>query len=244
VDPVNFGTPNNTFGLAMTFAVEGSQLVAGGTVNLPCGAFVSSGTGEVVTGVIASDGSFTAQTPVGSAPPLSTLSTLQIKGTVPAAGAASWAGSYTFTNANTFCPSTMSGPFTATRIADVTGTYSGSATLTPSTGSPSTPVTVSFALQQGALLSGTSQLDPELLTGTVQVKGSSCFSSGTVSSVPSGGVLGTEVVTTFTMDDGSSMNVLGDVENAQSAKISVHNMFATGGKCGLLSSGPFEIVRR
>jgi len=243
-DPLGSGPPNSTFGLAMTFAVQGNQLVAADTVNMLCGAFVSSGSGGVVTGTIASDGSFTAQTAAGT--PL-TLSTLQIKGTVPAAGATSWPGTYSFTTTNPSCPFTMTGLFTAVRIADVTGTYNGSTTLNPSTGATFTtpqPVTVSFTLQQGAVLTGSSQIDPEVLTGAVQVKGSSCFSSGTASSIAPGGVLGNEFITIFTMDDGSTVNLLADVENAQSTKASIRNLSGGGGKCGFFFTGPFEIVRQ
>ena len=242
VNPLSFPSDHNAFGLAMTFSVEGKQLVGGGSVNMPCGAFITVGSSELVTGSIADDGTFSAR-----APALARSSSLQISGSIPATDAASWLGSYTFTSNNSTCPFTLSGPITATRIADVTGTFAGTTKLSISNGlsSPAiTPVTITVSLQQGAMLPGTTQMDAELFGGTIRMQGGSCVTTGMATAVPAGGVLGAEFFVTFTMDDGSTVHLHGDAEDSAVSKLTVVGLFGTGGKCGSVSSEPFEIVRQ
>lgn len=248
--PVNSrSSGNNNFGLAMTFTVVGDQIAAGGSTQIPCGSSGSVGSGAVITGSAGADGSFSAQT---SATQPADVLTLQIKGTVPSGSGSSWIGSYTFSNTDPSCPFTSSGPITAVRIADLTGTYSGSASLSPPFGTTGTaqPVSLSFTLQQGQAVSGpagTQSVDEGILSGSVKVQGTSCFSTGQiVSSIPDleGNILGTNVFATFTMDDGSHLLITANVEDTASSKLGVVNGLISGGKCDGQFIGSFETSRQ
>jgi hypothetical protein len=227
----------------MTFSVVGTQIVAGGTENVPCGSATIGG-GVVLTGTIAADGTLSAQTTLSGSVPL-----LVLTGTAPAAGASTWTGNYTYTSTAgaSSCPETFTGSFTATRIADLTGTYAPAAPiqLAPgSLGASTQSVTLSFSFTQGATLPGTTTLDPELLAGTVQIQGSSCFKSGTAAAVAGSGLLGSVLVTSFTLNDGSTMNFLGDIENTGSTRLVAQVVLISGGTCGTFSAQPFELVHQ
>ena len=235
---------NNSLGLALTISSVGDSLVAGGSENVPCGLFTVGGAGSVVNGTVGSDGSFSLQPPA-SYPP--TLSALTIKGTLPAANATTWSGSYTFANNNTSCPLTQSGTLTATKIADLTGTYAGGTSVNFTGGSISStpqPLTLTFSLQQGANLPGTAQFSAELLSGTVRIQGNPCFSSGTSAVAAGSGVLGTEFVTSFTLDDGSLLQLTGSIEDAATSKVNIRFLHGSGSKCGTFFGGPFRTIRQ
>ncbi len=242
IDPLNFGSGQSGFGIAMTFTTTGSQLVGGGTVQYPCGSFTVGGSGGVVNGTIAGDGSFTAQS--ASTLPLDSL---VLKGTVPAAGASTWNGSYTFIPNNTSCPQSLTGSFTATRIADVTGTYVAKApvALAPgSLGSVAQSVSLTFTFQQGVVLPGATASSPEALAGSVQIAGSTCFQTGTAAGTAGSGLLGNTLVTAFTLNDGSKMQLLGDTEDAAASRLVLRDLIFSGGACGTLASAPFEVVKQ
>src|SRR5580698_5856225 len=185
IDPLNPGS--HAFGISMTFALTGNQITAGGTENVPCGNFIV-GSGAVLAGTLATDGTVSMQSTLGAPVP-----SLALTGKGPAAGASTWTGTYTYTSASVSCPQTLAGAFTATRIADVTGTYAPAAPvqLTPaSLGATAQAVNLSFSFVQGATVPGTTQFDPELLSGSVQIQGSSCFKSGATASLLGSGLLG------------------------------------------------------
>jgi hypothetical protein len=247
---LGYGHPaNNSFGTALTFTIIGDQIAAGGSTQIPCSSSGMAGGGVVLTGTVGPDGSFSAQT---AATLPADAATLQIKGTVPSATGQSWIGSYTFSNPDPGCPFTSSGPITAVRIADVTGTYSGTTSLSPSLGSTGTaqPVSVSFTLQQGQASSGpagTQSVNEAVLTGTIAVQGSSCFSTGQiVQAVPAieGNVLGTRVVPVFTMNDGSHLLLTSNIEDTTVSKLGVIGAAVSGGKCDGQFIESFEASRQ
>lgn len=240
-DPLNFG--NHAFGTSMTFTLVGNQFSAGGSENIPCSAGLVIGGGVVLTGTLAADGTLSAQSTQGAAP----LPSLTLTGTGPAAGASNWTGTYTYTSTGGSCPLTVTGPFTAMRIADVTGTYAPAAPvqLTPSSlGATPQTVTPAFSFVQGATLPGTTQFDPELLSGSVQIQGSSCFKSGAAAGVAGSGLLGSTFVTSFTLNDGSTVSFVGDIEDTGATRLVIHSLLFSGGACGTISSGPFELVKQ
>lgn len=242
-------TANKSFGMALTVTVVGDQIVAGGSTQIPCSSSALLGSGVVVSGSVGPDGSFSAQT---SQTQLAGLATLQIKGTVPSATGQSWIGTYAFSSTDPTCPFTSSGPITAVRIADLTGTYSGSASLSPPSGSSgaSQPVSVSFTLQQGLATAGpagTQSVNEGLLTGTVSVQGTSCFSSGQIvqsASTIDGSILGTKVLPVFTMDDGSHLFLTANTEDTAASKLGVVGAVVSGGKCDSQFIGSFEASRQ
>jgi hypothetical protein len=233
---------NNSFGVAATFQVIGNQIVISTSTNVPCGFFTSDGAGTVLTGTIASDGSFSAATPATTP---SSLATMQMTGAVPLSVGSSWKGTLNYANTSTSCAFAQAVSFTATPIANITGTYAGAATLSfESLGAASQPVTFSFSLQQGATLPGTTTPDIQLLSGTVIVQGGSCFTSGTAAAGVGSGVLGTVFIEQFAMNDGATLNLIGNVQDASALKLAVTSVLSSGGKCGLVSTGPFALAKQ
>jgi hypothetical protein len=230
---------NTQFGVAGTFSVVGSTVVAALSANLPCGAFTASDALGVMTGTVASDGSFTLQ----NANTVS-VGTVTLSGTVPSSATSSWSGNLAVSLAGAGCPGIGQTSFTAVKIADVTGTYSGSSTITFANATPSAQVlSFQIALQQGAALTASGTDFPEVLTGTVKVQGSPCFSSGTIVAPTGGGVLGSKVVINATMNDGSVLTSVGDILDTGAMQIEMSNLIGSGGSCGLFSTQAFTLSK-
>ncbi len=221
------------FGLTMTLDVSNGQVLADMSVFYPCSNGAVGGSGALPATTIAADGSFTLQTnQVSTLVPTVMLS---VHGKAPQAAGANWTGTYTATNANTGC-APVSGTFTAMPIQTVSGTFLGVGTLGPQSGPamPASSVTVAFV--QG----GPASLDPPLygslvnsvsaLSGTIQVTGSSCFTSGTAA-IPSGAVLGDGVNASFLMNDGSRLLLHGSVLDVAATTIKLGPMLVIGGAC-------------
>ena len=231
------------FGLAMSFAVNGSEVVGSGSAQFVCNGIDSGLTfGAVVQGTIAAAGTFTARAPtVLGGGGLS----VTVGGTVPKAAGASWNGTYSLQStplgpANA-CTFSQSGHFTASPIANVSGKYVGTGTLSAPLGQQTNvPVAVTMNLQQGATItssSGLSSYDALLLSGAMQITGTSCFSSGTLGpftpTAPTsvGSVEGNQLVGIFTMDDGSRMVLGGHLTDTAATKIVDPFLIVTGGTC-------------
>lgn len=244
---------NGAFGVSMTFSLVGDQIAAGGSIQVPCGQ--SSGTvttfssydggGIALSGSVATNGSFTAQTPATQP---TQLPVMQIQGSVPSNGASSWSGSYSFLSNNSTCPFSETGTFTAVRIADLTGSYSGSGFFYPASGASGgngQPVNVELTLQQGQATQ-TQSIDEAVVAGSVEVQGVSCFSTGQIASQPKwqSNLLGTQYLATFTMDDGSQLLLSANIEDTLSSRLGVASMLVSGGKCDRQFIGPFELSRQ
>jgi hypothetical protein len=245
------GNPlNSTFGAAITVTVLGNNLIATLDRNEVCGNMVASGPIGVVIGSVASDGSFAIST-------TSTIlsDTARVTGTIPAAAASSWTGHLDLTDNTTFCSISRTLNFTAVRIADVTGTYSGTPTLNGTLGGtlqPPQAATFTFTLQQGNTAPGTPVPNAALLSGTATVQGSTCFTSGTLplptlspagALIPISSVLGSEVVLQATMNDGSTIVIVGHIMDTSSSKIYVTGVLGSGGTCGTFSAAPFTLTK-
>jgi hypothetical protein len=226
--------------LALTFDVNGSNVTAAGFGDDSCGNPESSfGFGNLATGTIAADGSFVLQSPANF--PEGTLS---IQGTVPKASDTSWTGGYTISFDGPLVPATcdksLTGTFTATPFPLVSGVYVGTgSTETFANGkSTTTPVTFQVSLQQGGMLTNpvsgaTSPLFSNLvLSGSIRVQGSPCFSSGATAVTPASSVEGNMVHAAFLMDDGSTLNLLGSLTDITEGHIATNLPLVTGGKCG------------
>jgi hypothetical protein len=243
------GPGSTGFGLAMTFSVVGDQIVGGGWDQISCGQFAAGG-GAVVSGTVTRNGRFTAQT---SNSQLLEGSSLQISGIVPSNNGSAWTGNYTFSSTDSNCPFSSSGPIAAVRIADLTGTYSGPASLSPPIGTAgnSQPVSVTMTLQQGQAVAGPAtgaqSVNEAVLSGSIQVQGTSCFSSGQIvqpQPYVNGNILGTNVLATFTMDDGSHLRLSGNIEDTLSSKFAAVSLLSSGGKCDGQFTQPFELSRQ
>jgi hypothetical protein len=239
-------------GLSVTLSVVDSEVIGSGTVNVFCSTLPNTGfgfgQGFVVSGAVRADGTFTAQTP--TLPSGLSALPITISGSVPSAPGEAWTGSYTIdaSQQGASCNPELKGSFTATGIAAVTGTYTGTGTF--GTGTSATPIGVTASLQQGGDTAApqTSAQSSSALSGTISITGTSCFHSGTLvtPTTPAllpGDVAGDQVQADFKMDDGSQLLIVGYISDAQASALQVRNMLAFGGNCagsqilGTLSPG-------
>ncbi len=237
-------TSGGNFGFAMSFAVNGSEVLGSGSAQFVCNGVNTGFTfGALVHGTIAADGTFTAKAPTSvNGGGLNVV----VTGTVPKIAAGAWSGTYTLESAPlglaTACTFSQSANFTASPIANVSGKYVGTGTLSLPLGQQQTnaPVTVTMNLQQGGTVTstaGVSSYDALLLSGTVQVAGTSCFTSGVLGpftgapATSAGSVEGSQVIGTFTMDDGSRMLLGGNLADTAASKIADPFLLVTGGTC-------------
>ncbi|WP_433972430.1 hypothetical protein [Tunturiibacter lichenicola] len=233
-------SPVSGFRLAMTFDVTGNSLKAAGVSNQPCNnqdpsspiVLVGVSSTDITEGAIDADGSFTLQTPANFRGNL-----LSVQGKVPEAGGG-WTGSYTasFTGpVEPPCGGTYSGTVTATSFPLVSGVYVGAGSSPSVPGAPGKPVTFQVSLQQGGIVTnsstGISTPSSSVLTGSIQVSGSSCLSSGTIGPTPPGSVEGNLMTANFAMNDGSSLNFQGALKDSTEETITSLFVVVTGGKC-------------
>jgi len=243
---------SNGFRLAMTFDVTGNNIVATGFGDDACNGSLgyTFGFGSGVTGMVAADGSFKLQSSLGTSGLVRIAPvTMSVTGMVPKTSGSPWAGSYSVAFANNIpqtCDLSGSGTFTATSFPLVGGVYTGTASSTTSVNGVSTTTTMAL---QVTLQQGGSRTDPATghtvttntaLTGSIKVQGSPCFSSGTMGSVSPVGVLGNEVNAAFTMDDGSTLVLIGTLTDASEAKIATDIVLIQGGHCG--GNGTFPAI--
>lgn len=236
---------SNPDGMALSIDVSGKTILATAALSMQCGSVGPSfgaRFGAVIVGALADDGTFSLSAPVlGNVPGSITLS---ITGKAPTAAASSWSGNYSITIAGSVCAAALSGPFTATAVRDLTGKFAGSGDVRSFLGS-TTPVTMTLSLQQGApLLSNSNPALPNSrlgLQGQVQVQGLSCFSKGSTTTASE--VQGGPFLLTFTMDDGSTMSLLGSIADAATSSLNVEVFNITGGSCaGIYSLASTPLV--
>jgi hypothetical protein len=234
------------FRLAMTFDVTGNNIVASGYADVPCQTPSSSPPPILVpislssviygSGTAGADGSFSVQTPANF--PVGSIS---IQGQVPQTDGGEWPGSYTASFNPTFgppCTGSSAGTFTATSFPLIDGVYVG----TGVNGITRTLVTVQVTLKQGGTVvdqvTGKPFSSNVALAGSIRVQGSSCFTSGTMNSLPLSGVEGNQVVASFSMDDGSTLTLGGSLTDITEGHIAVsaNAVLIAGGNCGGLTN--------
>jgi hypothetical protein len=229
--------------LAMTFDVSGGKyVVAGGFGSNYCNG-VQSGFefGSVVAGTLSADGSFSLATPANY--PLETIS---INGTAPRASGEPWSGSYAVSLGGhaPACDTNLSGTFTATSFPLVSGVYvgTGSTFAGPNGVPPATSITFQVTLKQGGTVTNPGNgaastfFSNAVLTGSIKVQGSPCFSSGVTSATPRSGVLGNTVDANFLMDDGSTLSLVGSLTDITEGHIATNIVLVSGGNCGGISN--------
>ncbi|WP_158944872.1 hypothetical protein [Granulicella sp. S190] len=231
-------SPPGQVRLAVTFDVAGDQVIAGGFGNSFCDNSQGSfGFGDVASGILAKDGSFTATPENNSAEAIS------ITGTAPQKSGEPWSGSYAVSLGGPVtpaCDANLSGTFTATSFPLVSGVYVGTgSTLAGQNGVPkAVPVTLQVTLQQGGIVTNpgngaaSNYFSNALLIGNIKVQGSPCFSSGETQSTPASSVIGNMVSARFLMDDGSTLILEGALTDVTEGHISTGIILVQGGKCG------------
>jgi hypothetical protein len=234
--------PSPSFGLAVSLDVVGEQVIASYSDLYTCGNSGGGGAGYLATAQIAADGSFTLQAPAlsGFVPTI----IFTVNGAEPQTVGGTWSGTYSATNANAGCIP-VSGSFTAVPIQPVTGTFAGSANL--GTGSSGSPVNLSIVLQQGSagFVTAPNFVNSQnVLSGSIAVQGTSCFTKGSLS-LGQGSVDGGSVEAQFVMDDGSKLFFTAAIEDTATSKIKLNVMSVAGGQCDkLFAVGNTDLVRQ
>lgn len=235
--PLPTNDPNTATGfrLALTFDVTGNNIVAGGFGSNFCD---NAGYrfGSVASGTVAADGSFTMTTSVTYP-----FATGTIKGMVPQVIGGPWSGSYALSLGTPApaCDANLSGTFVATSFPLVSGIYVGTGSVQTTSG-VTMPLTFQVSLQQGGTLTNpvngaTSTIfSNAVLTGSIRVQGSPCFSSGVTSAKPASSVEGNTVSAAFTMDDGSTLSMEGVLTDLTEGHIATSFVLVSGGKCGTI----------
>ncbi len=232
---------NGVLNFAASLSVSNGQVTGAGAFGYLCNGLTSA-YGFAISGSVDSSGTFTAQVSLPN-PGVS----LTFSGTPPSQNDVAWSGTYTYVNPG--CPQTLSGKFTSTPLGNLTGTYTGSTSLSLSPGYGSgTPVTITLQLTQGGnitLPSGATEYSAYALTGTMTVTGSTCFHSGTLTN--SSGqveVAGNWVTLPFTMDDGSVFSLDGNFTDIAANTISISGgRVSQSGACALESLGSLTLQR-
>lgn len=248
--PTNEFSPGGPSGfrLAMSFDVNGNNIVAASFANGSCAPQstppIVNGSLDIFvpsSGTIAADGSFTIKSPDNDI-----NSSLLIQGKVPQAHGDQFSGNYTasFTSpvppafAGGPCTGSYSGMFTATSFPLVSGVYMGTGSTQATTNGVSTvtPIAVQVTLQQGGTVTnqttGISSPTSTALTGSILVQGFPCFKTGVISPTRSSEMKGNMVSAIFTMDDGSTLSLSGALTDSTEAHISPASLVVDGGKCG------------
>ena len=226
--------------LALTFDVTGDNIVAGGFTNHFCGTGVSLSVSSALSGTVAQDGSFNLQSKTGL--PASS----SITGKAPDSQGSPWSGTYTLTftgfpsGLTQSCDETVSSSFTATYLPLVSGVYTGTATpmsSLPSESSTVGPITVELTLQQGGtatdVVSGKTISGNGVLTGSIKVQGSPCFTTGTTTGGLSN-VVGNRIQAMFAMNDGSFLAIVGTVADPAEMRIATSSIRVSS-PCGSTS---------
>jgi hypothetical protein len=229
--PTAFGQGQVPFNLAVSLSVTGGEVTGDASTLFVCTNSAGGGGGGFTPAPIAADGSFELQPliPVAEEPTV----TFDVRAVAPQTAGESWAGTYTATNTNKGCTST-SGAFTAVPIMPVTGTYAGAGTLGQQGSSSSTSVKITAMFEQGApagtVFTSTRINSQNVLSGSLAVEGSPCFTSGTIKSMGAY-VVGSSVLASYAMNDGSTVSVSGYIQDASVSSIKLGTFLVNGGSC-------------
>ena len=201
------------FNLAVSLDVTGGMVTGNASTAFVCTNSGAGGGSGFAPAPIAADGSFELQpVTLGAEVPTETF---EVHAVVPQTAGETWSGTYTATDTNKGCTST-SGAFTAVPIMPVTGTYAGAGALGQQGSSSSTPVKITAIFEQGApagtVFTSTRINSQNVLSGSIAVEGSPCFSNGTIKPMEAQ-VVGSFLQAEYTMNDGSTVFVSGYVQD-------------------------------
>ena len=205
-----------------------------GTVTFLCSSGVSIAQlgGPSFSGLIASDGTFTASTPTEDGLGVT------ISGNSPNGSQSTWNGTYTITASDAEVPGctySSTANFTAAPIAAFTGTFTGASQSFTGPGGANLGTAITLQVTQEpptlvTLSSGISVYEVPL-SATVAFTGSNCFTTGTTAGVVGAGNVHGDSFDIFpTMNDGSSLALSGSLNDlgVQSVTVIASGM---GGNC-------------
>lgn len=237
ITTIAIASPEDLFDLSGNFTSSGKQVT---------GAFLARGTCFLPTfsGSTFAEPVLTFSGTIDSSGRLKLVSSayqnqiVTAAGTVSADGSTLSLGSFSVAGG---CADKVAGTLAGNRIPSLTGTFSGSFTLSNLTVPGSTVVSVVMRLTQATAPTG---FGYTLSDGTVTITGTPCFSKGSITTPGLGNpfaanaVFGKHFIVSFAMDDGSTLTATGesDLAAAQPRVLFTVN----GGQCsGDFISGTF-----
>jgi hypothetical protein len=210
---------------------------------LPCESSPGINFSVPLTGTVAADGTFALTTQYYP----NNAQSATLKGTVPSTAGGPWTGTYSYTYVRSSCSVPVT-TFDATAIAPVTGAYSGTAVLYDASQPlpPGTSVPITLSLQQGNYTPyPTYDTGYVQMSGTISIANSPCLTSGTMysNSTVTSDLIGTTVSMYFLMNDGSTVAIVGEINNQNSSVLTVDSFTPGGnlsaaGTCEQLLSSP------
>jgi hypothetical protein len=222
---------NTATNVAASFGVSGTTINGSVNVESVCsaGGPFSEGFVGAVNGTVNEDGTFSASFSSTQVP----IQSLTIEGTVPVNPDGGWAGKITFSIAggNGQCAASFSDSFTAVSFPSVAGTFSGSGDLTfaqvvsglsPALG---TPYSMSVNLTQAGVGAQSA------ISGTIQMSGFSCFTTGTIDTEPGSDVESNLLNLNFAMADGASVELAASINNTPGKQLAVSGIYVRGDSC-------------
>ena len=229
---------NTATNVAVSLGVGGTTIYGSANVQSVCsgGGPFQEGFVGAISGTVNEDGTFSA----GFSSIQSPAQTLTIQGTVPTSAGVGWAGKVSFSTVAgpASCASSFSNTFTAVPVASVAGTFSGSGELTYAYATsglapaPGTPYSMGVSLTQG----GVGAVSP--ITGTIQLSGFSCFTSGTINKEPGSDIESNLLNLNFTMNDGASVLLVASVNNTAGTQLAVSRIIVGGDSC----AGDYDVA--
>lgn len=223
---------NTATNVAVSFGVSGTTINGSANIQSVCSTGGAFGHGYVgaLNGTVNEDGTFTASFSSTQVP----AQILTIAGTAPVNPGDGWVGTLTYSNAggDGQCAASFNNSFTAVSFPSVEGTFSGSGELTSGyvisglSPAPGTPYSMSVNLTQG----GVAAQAP--ISGTIQLSGFSCFTSGTIDTQPGSDVESNLLNLSFTMDDGASVQLAASINNTAGTQLAVSGIYVRGDSCG------------
>lgn len=216
--------------VAASFQISGTTITGSANLQSVCSSGGAFGEGYIgaLSGTVKEDGTFTASySSLG-------VQTFTIQGSVPTSVGGAWSGAITFSNMgnSSQCVASFSSPFTAASVPSISGTFTGSGQLTfanvVSGLSPALGTTYSMSANLTQEGSGAD----EALTGTLQIAGFPCFTSGTTSTdLPASTIESNVLNVEYTMNDGASVSLAATVNNTAGTQLAVSGVYVRGDSC-------------
>lgn len=142
-----------------------------------------------------------------------------------------------------YCNFPQGQTFTATKLADYTGTYTGTMSVNGSSGTAN--ATVTMALQQGATNAASGVYSKSTITGSIAVTANGCSLTGTTANVTTSNFAdGAEAQLTFQMSDGGTWHMNVSPRDATGAQLNEFTPSTIGGGCNVTSLATSVFTRQ
>jgi hypothetical protein len=215
----------------INLSVTGDSVAGFVTVPVTCGNTTYNDL-SAISGSVSNSGTLTLQSTTATTNQV----TFTLQGATPTTSGAAWTGSYTYNTSQGGCSGAGTSAISVAAMPLLSGTFTGTGTLQVVGTTAQPAATIQMALTQGntTTLNGTTLPFYEVEAGTMTVQGSSCLTTGTMSSSTTNGfVTGNTVNLYFTMNDGSILFFIGSIINSTSSQLYGTLTTTKTGSCNL-----------